>query len=541
MPLYEKWPLREAAQLSPYFAAIGNLPGGLLDAAPPSLNSMAETLSQRRAYVEQYIDRERLSELLRASLLRRGAPEPALQAVERLRDAHTFLVATGQQPGLLGGPMYTLYKAAQAIALAKQLSAERDGVFLPAFWNASEDHDFDEIATARWINKDRRVEAYTWQLETNRAPLYGIPCTELPLDDLIARLDETTHPSEFKDEFFAALRKCWSASQSYPDFFDRLLWHWFGEDGLIILRPDDAFARKGAARIIAREIKQPAQSSIDASSMGARLREAGLPLQLHKSEDRAAFFFVQNNQRHSVQITDDGFACESGEAFSKDELLQKLNDEPEAFSPSAILRPVVQDAVFPTVAAVLGPGEMGYHFLLHAIYSRHSVPRPALVPRMGITLLESRDRKLIEKWNLAPRDLEKDASALLKQLVNSGDGGAPDRGPLDHALSVWFESMKERANLADPTIMRTLDKNAAKIQKELENSESLLLRRMADKETQTREQIESLQAALLPGGVLQERSLTAISYYLKHGPALIDQIKSMAETTPPGAHAYVEV
>ncbi|MDP8244518.1 MAG: bacillithiol biosynthesis cysteine-adding enzyme BshC [Candidatus Hinthialibacter antarcticus] len=541
MPLFEKWPSRNAAQLSPYYAALVEPGGDLRDAAPPSLANLAETASLRRAYIEQYIDRGRLTESLRASHLRRGAPGAVLQAVEQLRGADVLLVVTGQQPGLLGGPLFTLYKAAQAIALAKQLSAERNEIFLPAFWNASEDHDFDEIASVKWLNKDRQVESYTWELETGHRPLYHIAMDELPLDDLITRIDETTHPSDFKDEFFAMLRECRQSAQTYPDFFDAMLWRMFGEDGLIILRPDDRFAREDAVRLMADEINQPGQSSVDISQRGERLQAAGLPQQLHKSEDRAAFFLIRNHKREALRITPSGFQTDSGETIAIDAMQQLLQDDPGAFSPSAILRPVLQDAVYPIAAAVLGPGEMGYHFLLDAIYARHGVPRPVLVPRMGITWLEPRDRKTVEKWNLTPNDLKKDAAALLKQLVSEGEGAAPPRGDLDRALSAWFESMKERAASVDPTIAGVLDKNAAKIQKELDNSENLLLRRMANKETQTREQIEALQASLMPGGALQERNLSFISYYLKHGTALIEQIKFLAETTSPGAHVYAEL
>lgn len=541
MPLFERWPPRNAAQLGPYYAALVEPAGDLRDASPPSLVDMAETMRLRRAYVEQYIDRGRLTESLRASHLRRGAPEVVLQAVERLRSSGVFLVVTGQQPGLLGGPLFTLYKAAQAIALAKQLSAEREEEFLPAFWNASEDHDFDEIAPVRWLNKDRRLESYTWKLESNQRPLYDIAIDELPLDELMTRIDESTHPSDFKEDFFALLRECRQTAKTYPDFFDAMLWRLFGGDGLLILRPEDRFAREDSKRLLVDEINQPGQSSTDVLKMGERLQAAGLPQQLHKSEDRAAFFLVNNNRREALRITPSGFQTDSGEAFSTDDMQQMLKDSPGAFSPSAILRPVLQDAVYPTVAAVLGPGEAGYHFLLDAIYARHGVPRSALVPRMGITWLEPRDRKTVEKWNLKLDDLKKDATALLKQLVAASGDGAPERNNLNHELNAWFESIKERAASVDVTIESVLEKNHAKIQHELENSENLLLRRMAHKETQTREQIEALQASLMPGGVLQERSLSFISYYLKHGPAFIEEIKLLAETTPPGAHVYAEL
>lgn len=323
MPLFERWPVRDAAELSPFYAALENPDSKIRDVAPPNINGLVDSLPLRRAYVEQYIDRERLCELLRASHERRGAPPAVLDAVKQIKNKDVFLVVSGQQPGLLGGPMYSLYKAAQTIALAKQLNSQHSGVFLPAFWNASEDHDFDEIATARWVNKDRSVESFTWERQDDRRPLFEIPIDELPLEDLIERIDDTTHPSEFKEHFFETMRECYKNAQSYPDFFDGLLWHWFGDDGLMVLRPDDEYVRSSAVRILSDEIKQPVQSSIDITQVGECLQQNGLPQQLHKNPDRAAFFLIQNKQREALKITDNGFEKDSGDTFSAEELQEK--------------------------------------------------------------------------------------------------------------------------------------------------------------------------------------------------------------------------
>ncbi len=541
MPLYEDWPPRDAAQAGPFYAVLLSPPRVASGVAPPALANLNDVIVGRRKYTEQYIDRERICESLRDSYIQRGAPQPVLSNVERLREPDVHLVVTGQQPGLLGGPLYTLYKAAQAIALAKQLSAQRSETFLPAFWNASEDHDFNEIATVNWLNKDRRVDSFTWNLKLDKRPLYGIAMDELPLDELIAHIDESTHPSDFKEDFFQLLRRRQKQAKSYPDFFDALVWQLFGEDGLIILRPDDQYSRQEAARIIASEIERPNQSSLDITAAGEALKEVGLPQQLHKAKDRAAFFLVRNNQRQAVTISPNGFQTENGELLSSHEMKRILTERPDEFSPSAILRPVVQDAIYPTIAAVLGPGEMGYHFLLDGIYKRHGVSRPAVVPRLGITWLEPRDRKTIKKWSLQPEDLNKDLNALMKELVAANSGAAPPHNRLDSELNAWFDALTENAKAIDKSIEPVLEKNLKKIQKEVESSESLVLRRMANKESETRSQIESLQSALMPNGNLQERELSFVSLYLKHGPAFIEQLKTVVDNSPLGSHVYAKI
>lgn len=540
MPRRLDWNAAALLMDSPYRAALYHRPAALGDLAPPSLDHLDDALAQRRAYAKEYIDRAALVESLRRSHQRRGAPPPVLDAIERLRDENAFLVIAGQQPGLLGGPLLTWYKALHAVALARRLSEQRGELFLPAFWNASEDHDPGEINTVTWLSKNRSLETFAWEISNSKRPYFAIPSSEIPVEALRQRILETTHPSDFRDEILDSMRSSVAQAETYPDCFDRWMWSRLGDEGLIILRPDDDYARRSAAPLIQREIDDPTRSSQSIQTCASILEKAGFSAQIHKREDRAAFFLLRDCRREPVYFRDGIFALDTGDPYTGDQLGDLLGRDPTLFSPSAILRPAIQDACFPTAAVILGPSELAYHFLLRDIYQAHGVPRPSAVPRFGFTILESRDLKSIEKYEIRLPDLREDPAALIKQWMRARGSGV-DVAPLENTVSGFFETLKARAQTIDPTIIPSLDKNLQGVLKRMRDSEALLVRREAERNQAARAQIESLQDALLPKGHPQERVLSILHYGIKYGPGFLRVLADLSMDIEDGAHVFAQV
>ncbi len=511
---------------------------------PPSLSRLDRVLERRRGYCDRAIDRSALTKALLESHRRRGAPAPVLQSVERLNDRDTFLIVTGQQPGLLGGPFYTLYKILQTIALASRLNRERSENFIPAFWNAADDHDFDEIATIHWLSKNKDVVSYTWPGDSNRRiPFFQIPQSACPLSDLLNVLKETKRPTEFTDEIIGEILSCADSAHTYPDFFDRLIWRFLPDDGLLVLRPDDLFVRMGSRAILEREIKHPNQSSRQIGVAGKQLQELGYPPQIHKRADRTSFFLIESDRRTPIYVKDDSFESDTGQVYSSSELLERLEKRPEDFSPSAVLRPVIQDAVFPTAAVVLGPGEVAYHSLLPEVYETHGVERPCGVPRTGLTLIDAREKERLERFGLEPNDLKEHPTALVKRIETTRHG--EERTRLKHeaetALNAFFDATEREAEATDPTIVKVLQKNRVKIGKEIDRAESLLVRRIAERDKQLHRQIDALRSSLVPNGGLQEREMNLFAYLLKYGPKFLTNLKCEIEAVEDGSHVFLLV
>jgi len=542
MELLSRWDASPVVGPRPFYDLLLNPDPSLGELTPPTIHHWDDALRERRAYIERGIGRGELAQALMDSHERRGAPASTLAAIEKLKQPDVFLIVAGQQPGLLGGPLLVVYKILHAILLAEKLTRERPETFLPAFWNAAEDHDFPEIAVFKWLTKDKTIASFTWPGdEKNRRPYFHIPQAECPLEDLLQQVQTSLHPTEFVSPLMESIRSCARPAEWYPDFIDRWLWTLFPNESLLILRPDDGLVREAARPLLEKEIRRPLLAAAGVEEMSEAWSRLGFPAQLHKRADRVSFFLIEDNQRIPLHFTGDGLFTGGDTAYTRDDLLRRLERQPGAFSSSAILRPVIQDAVFPTAGFVLGPSEAGYHVLLRGVYENHGIPRPVLVPRFGCTLIEGREMKLMERYGLGPSDWLEHPAALVKRITRaaSGDDWSGSKASVASALEALFDTWKGQAREADPTIVAVLEKNLGKIRKEIENSESLLVRRLADQQQKIRDHAESLRNALVPEAMLQERAFNAVPYLMKYGMGFMEDLKKTCAAMDAGGHGIV--
>lgn len=543
MQIVKTWDAAPLTGERPYEQRLLN-PGDLAAICPPAYSHFDESLAARRKYAESHIDRISLAASLRRSHERRGAPPSVFESIERIKNDDCFLIITGQQPGLLGGPLFTYYKILHAIALAKRLTRERKETFIPALWDASEDHDFPEIASVYWLSKEREIASYTWPgAANNRRPYFRIPIADCPVEELLKQIQETTHPTEFQKSVFDQIRDCVRGAETYPDFFDRLLWMVFPNDGLIIIRPEEAWMREHSRPLLEREIQEPLRSAEGVERIGALLQAQGLPPQIHKRADRTSFFLMEKEERIPVYVEKEGFIIGENRRSTSADLLRRLANAPEDFSSSAILRPVVQDALLPTAAAVLGPSEIAYHFLLNDTYEAHAVPRPGLIPRFGFTLAEEREMKWMERYGLQPVDWKEHPAALVKRITRNDSAAAweMERRSAETAMANLFDRWKQQAQAHDPTLINPLSKNFERMLSELKQTEALLTRRIGEKNGQILKHIESLKNSLYPQGTLQERRYTIFSYLCKYGMELLENFQSIGDAAADGAHEIVRI
>ncbi|MBN2327136.1 MAG: bacillithiol biosynthesis cysteine-adding enzyme BshC [Candidatus Omnitrophica bacterium] len=543
MEMLTHWDASALLGERPYEKMLNN-PDEASEICPPSLQQLDAVLAARRVYADAHIDRKSLAQALRDSHQRRGAPPSSLHSIEQLENPHCFLIIAGQQPGLLGGPLYTFYKILHAVALAERLTRERREVFAPALWDASEDHDFSEISVLQWLTKDRETATFQWPDQgQKRRPFFQIPLRECPIEEILRQIRESTHPTEFAEEVFEKIRSSADGAETAPDFFDRLMWRIFENDGLIIIRPDDLWMRRQAIPLFDREIRNPLRTTKGIERIGLQLMEQGLSPQIHKRADRTSFFLIEEGERRPVFAPPHGFAVDGIHTNSESVLLNRLEKKPESFSPSAVLRPVVQDALLPTAAAILGPSETAYHFLLQGVYEAHETPRPALVSRVGFTLIDRRESELMNRYDLIPKDWMENPAALVKRIVKEGsaENWKDESQASQAALEALFHCWKREAVQADPTIQKILDKNFARIQKDLKQSEDLLVRKIGEKHRQIQKHIEGLRHSLYPENTLQERRYNIFLYWMKFGPDILSGFQQIRGAIQEGAHVFLQI
>lgn len=328
--------------------------------------------------------RAALAEILRRQAHARGPDDAALSAIDRLERPDVVAVVTGQQVGLLGGPALTLAKAISAVAWARRLAAQGiDAV--PVFWMATHDHDLDEVRTVGRLDGTPLV----LELAADGASV-GHRALGPGIDALLqAWFDAMPHPPS------AALRRAIVQSHtedaSFAQAFARLLGHATAGLGLVILDPDDRAFAALARGVIARELFGPERASAALARGRARLAALGVTevvpthrdlLQVHWSDEHRV--------RRRLRADADGLAA-GDRRLGVAELQSCLELTPERFSPAALLRPVIQDAILPSIAYVAGPTEARYLAQTDELYAWAGVPRSRVVPRGSLRWQDSAD------------------------------------------------------------------------------------------------------------------------------------------------------
>lgn len=425
------------------------------------------------------------------------------------RDA-SLAVTTGQQPGLFTGPLYTVYKALSAIAIARRLERERGVPVVPVFWVAGDDHDFAE-ANHTWV-LDAQGEAAEIRLRERPAAAPLAPLAkELGGPDLpqaLERLRAATPETEFKRAVLDWLEAAYRPEVSLADAFAAALNALLAPRGLVVLCAHQREAKQAAAPIILKGLDITLPDGYTPVLIEAKLGRDRL------RPDGGGDAFVTRR---------------SGERFTRDGLERIAAQEPERLSPNVLLRPVVEAALVPTVAYAAGPAELEYLPEAAPLYERVAggVRRQIPLPRWSGMLVESRVQRVIERYALRLEDLDGKPGELEARLLR--ESLPPETverfAALRSSLEQEYGRLAEAVQKLDPTLERPVQSarnNALAATHELEKKLLASLKR--DNETLLR-QISRARAAIYPQGEPQERVLTLASFLIRYGPSLLDALE----------------
>ena len=484
-------------------------------------------------------DRAALVAALRAQQPRWGPAPDADAALDRLADPRAVAVVTGQQVSLFGGPLYTLFKAATALALARRAEAVTGRPAVAVFWMATEDHDVAEVDHVYFGATGLHLPPIP------RAPgaLNAGPAGRLVLPDAITATVEAAAralpAAPYAAAVAAALRAAYAPGTTLADAFGRLTRWLFAGTGLVLLDPDDPALKALAAPLLARAATEGgAVATVRAA--GERLAAAGLHAQIPDPTPPGIFLLDGRGRLGLVPDGPDdrpgGYHVRiTGARLSTAELARIAHDDPARLSPSVTLRPTMQDLLLPTVAYVGGPGEVAYWLQLRGVYAWAGVPMPVVYPRASATLLDARTRRALARVGLAPEAVAGSADALFAR-----------RAAHDPALDAAFGGA--RAALAavatsralDPTLDRSAAAALTKATRALDRLHEKAVRAERRGQADLRRAAEHVVAHLRPGGVLQERVLSPLPFRARYGPAFVAHLVDALPLVPT-AHAVVEV
>jgi bacillithiol synthase len=509
---------------------------GLYAGNPLEADAWREAASRAQ---QQPRDRARLVSVLQAQQAQRNAPEAARTAAARLSDPAAVTVVTGQQAGVFGGPMFTLLKAITALQLARRTERKQRIPAVAVFWVDAEDHDWEEVRSCTVLDAEFQPRTVTL------ADLEGageLPIAQLQLahgvEQTISELAGILQQTEFTSSVLDAIRAAWKPGVGVARAFATWLETLLGPYGLVVFESADPDAKPLVAEVFARELASPGRTAALAAEAGTALAARGHAPQVVPQPDSVSLFSLDGGRR---PIRRQGDQLVIGDAtHTSDALSREASAHPGGFSPNVLLRPIVQDTLFPTICYVAGPSELAYLGQLRGVYEQFGVPMPLMFPRSTATLLDSGATRFLTKYAVPFEELRTpDESALNKlleaQLPASVEQSLKDAAAQTHdAMARVIEALPA----LDPTLQGAARTTLGKMEHELHSLHSKVIHAAKKRNETLRRQFVRAQAQAFPHGHPQERTLAVIYFLNKFGPALVDLL---LEELPidPGNHWLV--
>jgi bacillithiol biosynthesis cysteine-adding enzyme BshC len=458
----------------------------------PSIENFAAQIEERKGFpvshrvTLQEVLKQQYQELKKSSLVDTN--------LQLLSDQKTFTVTTGHQLNIFTGPLYFIYKIVTVINSCKALKEKYPAYnFVPVYWMASEDHDYDEIKSFRLYGKK-----YSW--DTNQTGAVG-RFDPKSISKLIDELPGDT--SLFK----TAYSKNSTLTNATRYFVNEL----FGSEGLIVVDADDRKLKSLFTKVIHQDLfENTTKELVEEKNHG--LEGLGHHPQVFAREIN--FFFLDKNVRQRIEKKDDRFTIvDTDLSFSKEEIEKMISNEPEKFSPNVILRPLYQETILPNLAYVGGPAEAVYWLQLKGVFDHFTTPFPMLMPRNFAAVMDEPTKKKFDKTGLELKDLFEEKNYLFNHWVAKNSAANLSLGKEIGEAEAIFKRVKENAAQIDPTLLKHADAKTTQMIEALQVIERKMLRAEKRKHTEKLKQIEAVKDSLFPNQSPQERSDNFLNFY----------------------------
>ncbi len=494
-------------------------PGSLREFYPNAPESIDDICIYAATVLENYTtDRGRLCDTLAEMNTRFGAGNETLANIDLLRQAKTVAVLTGQQTGLFTGPLYTIYKALSAVKLASELMARGINA-VPVFWAATEDHDFDEVSEAFILNTDNELSRIE---DRPKREIEGTSVGDIVLDEAIStsidELFEKLPKTEFAGELKQKLAGQWKPNVGFGEAFLCELTDLLGRFGLIMVDPLDRTLKDLAKPVYLSAIELSDSIVSAVIKRDEELKAEDLHSQVAVDKDYFPLFYHDDDGRRlSVKHAgEDAFTIpDLGSALTREELLKIAESEPQRFSPGVMLRPAVQDHLFPTVCYFGGGAEIAYFAQNSVVYEMLGRPVTPILHRQSFTFIEAAKERTLEKYGLEFEDLFAGREEIERKVVDGTVSQETARlfADVEEKINAELARLDHELSTLDPTLAKNLATRRRKIVYHIaavrKKARSAQLRHHEDAERR----VNALMTALYPNGGLQERTVNVNSFF----------------------------
>ncbi len=436
--------------------------------------------------------------------------------IESLKKNNTIAVVTGQQLGLFGGPLYTLYKSITAIKLTASLKEKYHQFnFVPVFWLEGDDHDYDEVRTVGLIDSSNQSIKLSYDDgklgEFNRGSVADIKF-ETEINNVFSEIEEKLRSTEFTPAILQKLKSFYSEGSTFSEAFRKLIFEIFDSYGLVILNPQDLKVKELLKPLFKKEIENFSEHSISVLQRSAEVED------LYHAQVKIKpinLFTHIDGGRYSIEPGENEFRLKGKRLkYTKDELLNQIENYPENFSPNVLLRPICQDYLLPTGFYIGGPSEISYFAQVIPLYEKFGLEQPFIYPRAAATILEKNLDEIISKFNLNFSDLLLDEKELIEKVLSTISSFDLTNlfTEAENEVTKLMKSLERKLNEVDPTLPDLVEKTEGRMIQGLNQ-----LKGKAEKAESLRfdssiRQIKKVRNIVYPNDNLQERELNF--YYL---------------------------
>ena len=481
----------------------------------PNIENFEAQIQEKRENLNGNINENRktLVSVLEKQYAKINTSERTLNNIQLLNNSNTFTITTGHQLNLFSGPLYFLYKIISTINLTKQLKANYPSYdFVPVYWMATEDHDFDEINYFNFNDKKFR-----WNKEHSGA--VGRLSTE-GLAAFFEMFAQELGSSQSAEDVKTLFQESYLQHSNLADATRFLANTLFGEYGLVILDADNPTLKRAFAPYIKEELTQQTAHKKVIETI-ENLKE--YDIQVNPREIN--LFYLEHNLRERIVFENGIYKINNTKIeFSESEILTLVDTNPEKFSPNVIIRPLYQEVILPNLCYIGGGGEIAYWLELKSFFEAMNVTFPILLVRNSAVLVSEKQLKKIYKLGLSWSDFFLKQSDLITKKVNKLSEFPIDLTSQKEQLRKQFDALYEIANKTDKSFIGAVKAQESKQIKGLENLEKRLLKAQKRKHSEELERIIHLQNELFPNQSLQERLANFSEFYVDNRTDLIPKL-----------------
>lgn len=478
--------------------------------------------------VEQVLQQSYRREDLAAALERQNkrweAPPEVGDSIRRLRDPRSVAVVTGQQIGIGGGPALALYKTVTAL----QATARLLGEGIPAvavFWMASEDHDFEEIRQIDFPDPTGQPVAIRYGGEAEQSGSVGsLAVEEAGIAEIVQTLRRLWPDAQ---EILQLFEDSYRAGQSLADGFARFWLGLFGRHGLVVIDPAGDEVKPLQVDLFRKVLHERRQVRSAMERRNDELRAARYPLQVSLTEGHTLLLVTHEDRRLALIAERDGFRLGDSELrWTEQQTLEMLDSQPGRFSANVLLRPLLQDSIFPTATYIGGPAEIAYYAQLQPLFPLFGEREAIIRPRLSLTVVDARSQRLLERFQVTLQNLFEQGEDLVENALRS-DASGPTLAEFDSVermIADRLESLGKVLEQTDPTLGEALRTSESKMRYQLERVRAKYLKSAEQRNATVGDQIRYLRNVLVPDGRLQERTIHSLYFLCRLGQPWLDHL-----------------